>query len=89
MQKKRVPMSLDIGTLRRTAASYSPGWWASTIGACGLNCSVRNGKRWIPAAITAVVYQLRETKLQDLKRIQAQTYSSFPRKGFGILVRVG
>ena len=61
----------------------------STIGACGLNCSVRDGKRWIPAAITAVVYQLRETKTQDLKRIQAQTYSSFPRKGFGLLVRVG
>ena len=58
-------MSLDIGTLRRTAVSYSPGWWASTIGAGGLNGSVRNGKRWVPAAITAEVYQLRETKKQS------------------------
>ena len=64
-KKKRVPLSLDIGTLRRTAVSYSPGWWASTIGAGGLNGSVRNGKRWVPAAITTEVYQLRETKKQS------------------------
>ena len=27
----------------------------STIGAIGLNCSVRNGKRWIPNAITTLM----------------------------------
>jgi len=34
------------------AASYSPALHCSTIGAGGLNFSVRNGKRWDPAAIT-------------------------------------
>ena len=33
------------------AASYSPALHCSTIGASGLNCSVRNGKRWNTAAI--------------------------------------
>jgi len=33
------------------AASYSPALHCSTIGAGGLNFSVRNGKRWNPAAI--------------------------------------
>ncbi len=37
---------------RRTAATYSPNWWVSTIGAGELNCSVRNGKRWNLTAIT-------------------------------------
>ena len=32
--------------------SYSPALHCSTIGAGGLNFSVRNGKRWDPAAIT-------------------------------------
>ena len=38
------------------AASYSPALYCSTIGADGLNFSVRNGKRWIPAAITTLCY---------------------------------
>ena len=37
---------------KKTAASYSPALHCSTIGAGGLNFSVRNGKRWDPAAIT-------------------------------------
>ena len=45
---------------RRTAATYSPTWWGSTIGASELNFSVRNGKRWILTAITTAVYYLRE-----------------------------
>ena len=37
----------------KPAASYSPGpERPSTIGAEGLNCSVRNGKRCFPLAIT-------------------------------------
>ena len=44
----------------KVAATYSPTWWGSTIGDGGLNFSVRNGKRWTPAAITATVYHLRE-----------------------------
>ncbi len=45
----------DCGTGLRSlkkAASYSPALHCSTIGAGGLNFSVRNGKRWDPAAIT-------------------------------------
>ena len=45
---------------RRTAATYSPTWWGSTIGDGGLNFSVRNGKRWIPTAITTAICFLRE-----------------------------
>ena len=46
--------------IRRTAATYSPNWWVSTIGAGELNGSVRNGKRWILTAVTTVLYYLRE-----------------------------
>ena len=35
----------------KKAATYSPALHCSTIGAGGLNFSVRNGKRWNPAAI--------------------------------------
>ena len=38
------------GLTPKTAATYSP-TIRSTIGAGGLNFSVRNGKRWDPAAI--------------------------------------
>ena len=42
-----------LGTVvKKKAASYSPTLHCSTIGASGLNFSVRNGKRWDPAAIT-------------------------------------
>ena len=36
----------------KKAATYSPTLHCSTIGADGLNFSVRNGKRWNPDAIT-------------------------------------
>ena len=36
----------------KKAATYSPALHCSTIGDGGLNFSVRNGKRWAPAAIT-------------------------------------
>ena len=39
-------------SLRKKAATYSPALHCSTIGASGLNFSVRNGKRWNPTAIT-------------------------------------
>ena len=48
--KKGAPTSYDVGAPRSTAATYSPNWCVSTIGARGLNCSVRYGKRWDPAA---------------------------------------
>ena len=49
--KKRSPGHHETsGAPRGTAATYSPNWCVSTIGARGLNCSVRYGKRWDPAA---------------------------------------
>ena len=41
-----------LDSFLKTAASYSPALHCSTIGADGLNFSVRNGKRWDPDAIT-------------------------------------
>ena len=35
----------------KKAVTYSPALHCSTIGASGLNFSVRNGKRWNPTAI--------------------------------------
>ena len=57
--KKRSPM-ISHRTSRKTAAAYSPTWWGSTIGDGGLNFSVRNGKRWFPAAIATAICYLRE-----------------------------
>ena len=37
---------------KKEAAAYSPALHCSTIGACGLNFSVRNGKRCDPTAMT-------------------------------------
>ena len=52
-EKEALSSSLMKGLLKRkVAASYSPALHCSTIGASGLNFSVRNGKRWDPAAIT-------------------------------------
>ena len=51
---KRALQSCDHRALTvKKAATYSPTLHCSTIGASGLNFSVRNGKRWDPAAITA------------------------------------
>ena len=55
IQKRRSPediVSSGLPFLKKVAASYSPALHCSTIGAGGLNFSVRNGKRWDPAAIT-------------------------------------
>ena len=56
-QKRRVLLSGTPASkikFKKTAATYSPALHCSTIGASGLNCSVRNGKRWDTAAITAI-----------------------------------
>ena len=51
---KKAPGSFGLkgSSTEKVAASYSPALHCSTIGASGLNFSVRNGKRWDPAAIT-------------------------------------
>ena len=51
--KKKGPGVTILSDLRKTAATYSPTWWGSTIGDGELNFSVRNGKRWFLTAITA------------------------------------
>ena len=51
-QKQRNPEELNLRGFLKTAATYSPTMQRSTIGASGLNFSVRNGKRWNPTAIT-------------------------------------
>ena len=54
--KQNTPSSFDDRvSYKKVAATYSPTWWGSTIGASELNFSVRNGKRWILTAITATV----------------------------------
>ena len=95
--QKKGPDSFRIGALQRTAAAYSPTWWGSTIGDGGLNFSVRNGKRWYPAAIATAVYYLRETTNSALLSEYAffvLVATSTPRlifllrKDFGLLVQV-
>ena len=49
--KKRVPRLSSQNSLLKKAVTYSPALHCSTIGASGLNFSVRNGKRWDTTAI--------------------------------------
>ena len=57
---KNARLTFVSRAFRKAAATYSPTWWGSTIGASELNFSVRYGKRWILTAITTAVYYLRE-----------------------------
>ena len=65
------PLTLLIGTsgdiIKKKVATYSPTLHCSTIGDGGLNCSVRNGKRWNPAAIATgnSATSLRTSKTQN------------------------
>ena len=54
LQRKRSSSdeSDELLCMKKKAASYSPALLCSTIGAGGLNFSVRDGKRWDTAAIT-------------------------------------
>ena len=66
--------ALSRPAIRKTAATYSPTWWGSTISAGELNFSVRNGKRWFLTAITAAIYDLREqTNKFRLRQISLQS----------------
>ena len=55
MKKDRTSSSDIRSSILKAAATYSPTWWGSTIGASELNFSVRYGKRWILTAIAAAV----------------------------------
>ncbi len=85
--------------LKKTAATYSPAG-RSTIGAGGLNFSVRDGKRWSPAAITAKIRMTmsgkrqRKGKKRTWKRTQrsrgTEHGGTAPQGArFGQLVRLG
>ena len=50
-KKKPTVFSDSRFHLKKLAITYSPTLYRSTIGANGLNFSVRDGKRWTPAAI--------------------------------------
>ena len=51
-KKRASKISLQSSLILKKAVTYSPALHCSTIGADGLNFSVRNGKRWNPDAIT-------------------------------------
>ena len=59
-ETKNARATFIVRAFRKAAATYSPTWWGSTIGASELNFSVRYGKRWILTAITTAVCYLRE-----------------------------
>ena len=51
MPPKKSP-SIFMLRLLKLAATHFPTWYSSIIGVNGLNFSVRDGKRWIPVAVT-------------------------------------
>ena len=51
-QIKKEGYSFRVSLLKKSAATCSPTFYCSTIGAIGLNFPVRNGKGWNPDAIT-------------------------------------
>ena len=63
----------------KAAATYSPTWWGSTIGASELNFSVRYGKRWILTAIAAAVYVWKQITDNDFFR---RSSLSLSREGY-------
>ena len=76
----------------KKAASYSPASHCSTIGASGLNFSVRNGKRWNPAAITTVIWLfdgLGTSKHNQDRNPSYESHKSTRGKDFGQLVALG
>ena len=83
---KKAPGVARRSGLRRTAATYSPNWWVSTIGDGELNFSVRNGKRWILTAITAFHISLGERTLWYL--LPLATMLLLSSEVFGILVPI-
>ena len=69
------------------AASYSPALHCSTIGAGGLNFSVRDGKRWSPAAVATLNGgHAKHTKARHRRpEYEPQSHAA----GFGQLVALG
>ena len=55
MAQKKETKFFNLISFVKMAATYSSTWYSSTIGANGLNFSVRNGKRWSPVAIATLI----------------------------------
>ena len=72
---------------KKGAASYSPALHRSTIGAGGLNFSVRDGKRWSPAAVATLNGgHAKHTKARHRRpEYEPQSHAA----GFGQLVALG
>ena len=64
---KKKPSDLR-GLLWYWATTYSPTCQGSTIGAAGLNFSVRNGKRWNPGTIATLVSRHTCTRQRENKK---------------------
>ena len=78
--------------IEKKAATYSP-TMRSTIGAAGLNCSVRDGKRWNPRAMAASMTD-KPRQRQNNKKGNALRAVPTEKKGgtegsFGRLVMLG
>ena len=87
--KKRVSENNSETLIWKEAATYSPALHCSTIGASRLNFSVRNGKRWNPAAITTwygVDLLTRQSCIGKTHTVESVCYS---KKAFGQLVVLG
>ena len=84
-------MKFITAVLKKLAITYSPTLHRSTIGASGLNFSVRDGKRWYPAAI--VTYKVFKKSLTDWTKFRKPSdrwlSSSVAKKAFGQLVPLG
>ena len=71
--QKSLPKFPSEGFWLKEAITYSPTLYRSTIGASGLNFSVRDGKRWNPAAIVTWIscvitnYEIRITNAELYK----------------------
>ena len=61
----------------------------STIGAAGLNCSVRDGKRWDPRAVTALNKATELITTQSKKTEQEKRLKNYKIQAFGQLVALG
>ena len=75
--RKEARSSVDDRASRKTAATYSPNWWVSTIGDGELNFSVRNGKRWFLTAIATAIYVLREKPTRTFKAFRPSVTRMF------------
>ena len=65
----------------KEAATYSPALHCSTIGAGGLNFSVRNGKRWDTAAITTWNVSLIAVRTPCIPHVLGRKTTGGNRKG--------